>query len=138
MPTAGQGEISITITLLLVPARWHLLDSQSLIFPHKIYKISCVFSLYYFLLFEQLKVFTDCCLKLLNTLQWVIKTKILNFDLFANSVVPKLFWNADHLKYFSAPRSTTNWFLWGLADQLSSFRGPPVVRRADFGNHCAN
>ncbi len=52
------------------------------------------------------------------------------------TVVHKLFWNADHFKYFSAPRSTKYWFLWGMADHLSSSRGPPVVRGADFGNYC--
>ncbi len=56
----------------------------------------------------------------------------------SNSVVPKLFWNPYHLKYFSAPRSTKHWFWWGLTDHLSSFRGPPVVRRAVFGNHWSN
>jgi hypothetical protein len=48
--------------------------------------------------------------------------------------VHRLFWIADHSKYFSAPRSTKYWFWWGLADHLSSFRGPPVVHGADVVN----
>ncbi len=49
------------------------------------------------------------------------------------TVVPKLFWNADHLKYLSALRSTKYWFLWGMADHLSSSRVQQWSAEQTFG-----
>ncbi len=49
---------------------------------------------------------------------WETNPDIFNWIIFPphlslTPVVPKLFWCADHLKYFSAPRSTKCWFtLW--------------------------
>jgi hypothetical protein len=37
----------------------------------------------------------------------------------SNPVVPKLFWCADHLKHFSALRSSKYWFIYGLVDHFS-------------------
>ncbi len=70
--------------------------------------------------------------------QWIskfliTKVKVYSYSAYCfqgglSSVVPKLFWCADHLKYFSGPRSSKYWFTYGLADRLSF--------GADFGNHC--
>ncbi len=46
----------------------------------------------------------------------------------SKSVVPELFWCADHLKYFSAPRNTNYRFAWETADHLSLPHRPPVIR----------
>ncbi len=53
-----------------------------------------------------------------------------------STVVHKLFWCADHLKYFSAPRNIKYSFVKELADHLSLSRGQPEVHEADFGNQC--
>ncbi len=35
-------------------------------------------------------------------------------------------------------RSTKYWFVKGFADHFSKSHRPPVIRGADFGNHCSN
>ncbi len=62
-------------------------------------------------------IFNDPRISRISKILFKIRPKFL--DLYASTVVPKLFWCAGHLKYFSAPRTTKYLFTYGLTDHLS-------------------